>query len=289
MSITTQCMMVNLQIGIWTGQRLDKDASKRVTDEANAAQDAASVNKHTVPKTALAPILSAASALRRHFYDNTLPWKDNGDRLLSRQMYMPFIEQYEQKHQWFDAKVDEFLGTAYPSVIEQAAFRMGEMFRAEDYPSVTSLRRRFYATLDIDAVTEAHDFRVAMDAGQADAVRAQIESSLRERTNKAMYDVWSRVASTLAHVADKLGTPDAVFRDSTIKNLEEILALLPGLNILDDAQLNAIRDDIERSVLAYDVKWMRKDPVVRTKVSEEAQRIMTDMQGFMAAFGGGDE
>lgn len=92
MSISKQCMTVNLQIGTWNAQRLDRAASAEVTDKAGAAGDAARVNKHLINKDALKPIITAANALRSHFYHKTLPWKDNGDRLLTRKMYVEFLQ-----------------------------------------------------------------------------------------------------------------------------------------------------------------------------------------------------
>jgi hypothetical protein len=91
MSITKNAMVLNLQIGIWQGHRLDKEASRKVTEEANANADAARVNKHLVPKDALKAITAASTAVRAHFYSKTLPWKDNGDRLLTRLLFCDFI------------------------------------------------------------------------------------------------------------------------------------------------------------------------------------------------------
>ena len=64
MSIVNDSMIVNLQIGVWMGYRLDKSASQKVTADAGAVQDAARVNKHLIPKEALKPIVSAAGAVR---------------------------------------------------------------------------------------------------------------------------------------------------------------------------------------------------------------------------------
>lgn len=286
MSVTTQCMIVNLQIGLWNGQRLDKSASRKVTSEANADTDAASVNKHTVPKAALAQITSAASAIRMHFYEKTLPWKDNGDRVLSRSMYMKFVEQHEQLVTAFHTAVAEFIDVRYPAAIEQAAFRMGELFKADDYPSAEALRHKFYVGLDIDAVTEAGDFRVEMDQTTLDTVRQQMTTALEQRMGRAMQDVWARLAETLGHFATKMGSDD-IFRDSTVKNLEDIVALLPDLNILNDPQLEQIRQDIQATIVGYSPKDLRTSPTTRATASTEAQRIMTTMAGFMNAFGGG--
>jgi hypothetical protein len=87
MSITTKAMVLNLQVGLWSGHRLDKEATRKVTEDNNAESDAARVNKHLIPKPAFKDITATATAVRTHFYENTLPWKDNGDRLLTRGMY----------------------------------------------------------------------------------------------------------------------------------------------------------------------------------------------------------
>lgn len=283
MSIATKAMVLNLQIGIWQGYRLDKEASRKVTEEANANADAARVNKHLVPKEALKPVVSAANAVRSHFYEKTLPWKDNGDRLLTRALFTSFIETHEQLVGAFEDAVDDFLKTAYPAARDQAEFRMGDLFKPDDYPSPLSLRHRFYINMDIDAVTEAGDFRVTMDQDQLDSVRASMEKALQDRMGKAMRDVWERLADTLGHFANKMGSED-VFRDSTVRNLEEIVDLLPGLNVLDDPDLEAIRADIHAKLIGYEPKDLRKDPATRSAAAKEAAEIMERMSGFMNAF-----
>lgn len=285
MSITTQCLLVNLQIGMWNGQRLDKDASRKVTSDANADVDAASVNKHTIPKAALADIQTAASAIRTHFYNATLPWKDNGDRVLSRKMYFPFLETHRPKQERFEQAVNEFIDTRYPSLIEQASFRMGELFKPQDYPAAHTLRRRFYVTLDVDAVTEAADFRVDMDATHVEMIRAQMTSALEQRMGRAMQDVWSRLMDAVSHFAAKM-EPGEVFRDSTVRNMEEIVDLLPALNIVEDADLERMRETIRSTIMGYDPNALRKNPEMRAQAATEAQQIMADMAGFMTAFGG---
>lgn len=284
MSIVNECMTVNLQVGVWTGHRLDKAASRKVTAEANADADAARVNKHTVPKESLRAIMTAANALRAHFYTDTLPWKDNGDRVLTRQRYMKFVAEHARLADAFHAAVETFITTEYPKAQEQAAFRMGDLFNPDDYPTADELRRKFYIGLDIDAVTEASDFRVDVD-GKAD-VQARMEAAMQQRIGRAMQDVWTRLSDVLGHFAAKMGSDD-IFRDSTVKNLEEIVELLPDLNILNDPALEQIRQDIKQQLIGYDPKDLRKDPMVRTAAAEDAQRIMDSMAGFMNAFGGG--
>ena len=284
MSIVNNAMVLNLAIGLWQGYRLDKDASRKVTDDANAEGDAARVNKHLIPKAALKDVSSLASAIRVHFYTNTLPWKDNGDRLLTRVLYTKFIEEHEELVGQFNTAVRKFLDTGYPAAVEQAAFRMGDLFKSEDYPRVSDLERRFYVQLDIDAVTEAGDFRVAMEKTQLDSIQSTMEQAMQKRIAGAMQSVWERLLKVVAHLHEKLADQDAVFRDSAVRNIEELVELLPGLNVLDDPNLERMRKEVEYSLTGLDLKDLRKDPAVRSAAAKEAEEIMESMGSYMRAF-----
>lgn len=286
MSIPTQCMTVNVQIGVWTGHRLDKAASQKVTTDASAAGDAARVNKLLIPKEAMKELTSTASAIRLHFYEKTLPWKDNGDRLLPRALFMEFMAEHNRLVATFTQARDQFVDVHYPSAREQAQFRMGELFKAADYPMPSQLRDKFYINLDIDAVTEASDFRVDMDASTVAQIQQGIEANLQQRMQRAMQDVWQRLAETLGHFAEKMST-DAIFRDSTVKHLDELVAVLPALNILNDPQLETLRQEIEGTLTGFRPADLRKDPALRKGVGDDAKAIMARMQGFMTAMGGG--
>jgi hypothetical protein len=284
MSITTKAMVLNLQIGVWQGYRLDKEASRKVVEDAGADGDAARVNKHLVPKEALKAIVSASTAVRNHFYEKTLPWKDNGDRLLTRLMFTTFIEEHERLVGEFNDAVDEFIATGDPEARAKAEFRMGELFNLNDYPAADSLRRRFYINLDIDSVTEAGDFRVQMDADQLDSVRQSMERAMGERLGRAMRDVWERLSEVVGHFAKKMGSDD-IFRDTTVRNIEQLVDLLPGLNVLDDPDLKAIGDEVKAKLAGYDPKDLRKDKAARSQAAQDAKEIMDRMSGFMSAFG----
>lgn len=284
MSICSKAMVANLNIGLWLGHRLDREATRKVVEGAGAATDAARVNKHLVPKEALKPVQTAASAIRLHFYDKTLPWKDNGDRLLTRAMYMPFIEEHERLTTRFNQEVVTFLDDTYLEARERAAFRMGDLFKSDDYPGPESLRRRFYVNLDIDIVTQAGDFRVQMDDEEVATIQQNMERAMQERLGKAMHDLWERLADTVGHFAGKMGSNE-VFRDSTVRKLQEVVDLLPSLNVLDDPDLEAIRCDIRDRLTGFTPADLRNDKGTRAEAARQANQIMDRLGGFMKAMG----
>lgn len=287
MSITQDCMILNLQIGIWQGRRLDKEASREVTQRAKAEEDAARVNKHLVPQATLAPINTAAGAVRNHFYAETLPWKDNGDRLLTRRQYLRFIEQHEGLVSKFHAAVGEFLSVTYIRARDQASFRMGELFKPQDYPEPRELRTRFYIQMDIDAVCESSDFRVQLDQKHLDEVKSGMEQAMQSRINTAMAEVWRRLNESLTHFQTKMAG-DEIFRDSTVRNVQSLVDAIADLNVVGDPNLERIRQEIRDRLAGFEPQQLREDPAARDLAASEAGRIIEGMSGFMRAFGGGN-
>ncbi len=287
-ALTERAMVMNLSIGLWQGYRLDKDATRRVTDEAGAAADAARVNKHLIPKEDLAAIVTASGAIRTHFYTNTLPWRDNGDRLMPRKLFEKFIPEHEQLVTAFKDEVEIFVRDRYPAAIARAEFRMGSMFNRDDYPTPFDVRRKFYANLDIDPVSTSGDFRVQMDQEHVDSVKAQIEARAADRLQAATYDVWKRMAETIGRFHERMAVPDQVFRESTVTSIGELLDLVPGLNVLDDPAIETVRQAIAKSLGGIDARDIRKDPALRSELAGEAKQIMDTMRGFMRAFGAGN-
>jgi len=259
-----------------------------VTESNGADADAARVNKHLVPKEVLAPIVSASNTVRDHFYSNTLPWRDNGGRLMTRKLYMPFIEAHEKLVGEFNEAVRVFLDEKYPTAIEKAAFRMGDLFNRDDYPSVGELRHRFRIGLDIEALATSNDFRVQIDADHVEKVKAQIEEAAMKRVQNAQADVWKRLMEKVSYFAERLGNPDAVFRDSTVGNIEELIELIPGLNVLDDPDIEMIRQQVQAKLTGHSATDIRKDADLREELAGDAKEIVDKMAGFMRAFGAGN-
>lgn len=284
-TLTERAMTLNLSVGMWAGYRLDRAASQQVTEDAGADRDAARVNKHLIPKELLKPIVTAMNAIRAHFYTKTLPWRDNGDRLLTRMMFTSFVPDHQKLVAEFDDAVAHFLDNEYPGAIAKAEFRMGTMFNRDDYPPVNELRRRFYATLDIGPIGTAGDFRVELDEENATRIRSDIEAATESRLRSAVGDVWARMAKAVGYFQERMADPKATFRASTVENIDELLDLIPGLNVLDDENIETVRAAIAKSLGGLDPEDLRKDASHRAEKAGEAEKIMSKMEGFMKAFG----
>ena len=285
MAITNSCMLVNLRIGSWAGRKLDRGISEEVTEQKGARDDALRVNKHLVPKETLAAIVTASNALRGHFYEKTLPWADQGARVITRVGYRPFLEQHEKLMRNFQDAATHLVEVDYPAARAQAEFRMGDAFNPDDYPAAHELLEKFYVKLDIDPIPEGKDFRVDISKEDAAAVKQQIEDRLRSRVQAAAADVWSRLKLVIEHYAKTMANTDIKFKDATVRNLHELVEAMPALNILEDPALEAFAKDVRQS-LDWSPKEIRENPETRAAAAVEAKAVLDRMDSFMNAFSG---
>ncbi len=83
-----------------------------------------------------------AANTRNLHYGMTMPWSDNGSRLLTTMQYFKYHEVMTDLQYEFERLVDEFL-TVYEWKIMDAQAKLGAMFHRVEYPTRHSLREKF--------------------------------------------------------------------------------------------------------------------------------------------------
>ena len=83
MNLTQDAMLVSLRISAWSGRLYDRQASNHVAAHHDATASAGRYNKRLLPKAAFAALTATMSAARTCHYEQSLPWDDQGSRLLT--------------------------------------------------------------------------------------------------------------------------------------------------------------------------------------------------------------
>jgi hypothetical protein len=281
MGLSQKCMIVDLHLSRWSGYKTDQKASNQLIRDASAQAGSAVVSKRIVPKEAFVDIVTACNALRAHMTKYTLPWSDNGQRIMTRNIFEIFMTGYGELERNYYAAVKEFIEIRYPQARDQASFRLGSLFKNEDYPTLDELRKKFKVDLDIDGITEPDDFRVALPEEELNKLKTSMEESINRRLSSAMQDVWLRIADLLEHYIEKIGDEEAIFRDSTVNNLVELMNILPGLNVTGDPKLREIRQRIMNTIGSYQPGDLRKGGDLRAAAAQEAREIRESMTEHM--------
>ena len=92
MDLTHDAMLVSLRISAWSGRLYDRKASNHVAVHHEASASAGRYNKCLLPKAAFAALTATMSKARSSHYEQTLPWDDQGSRLLTVANYEHYMQ-----------------------------------------------------------------------------------------------------------------------------------------------------------------------------------------------------
>ena len=276
MSIGNQAMMVELNIGNWTANKLDRTVSEEIDQQKNTTLRAGNYRKNILAGSKeLDAIHKFVGNVRNWHYKQTIPWSDSGLRLLTLKRYVPYTEQLNEYVNEFEQLKRNFV-TAYPTLISNAAFTLGALFNRDEYPSQDQVERKFYFNVNYYPLPEAGDFRIDVGNEMKDELMKQYETHYNSKLDGVMADLWDRLHTTLKHLSDRLEVSESgekkIFRDSLIGNAQELCGMLSDMNITNDPKLEAARKELEQAILGVTAKDLRDSVMVRhdvhTRVSE---------------------
>ena len=281
MNLNDRALLVQLNVSQWTARKYDKRASKEVTTAHGAASAAGRFNKSLLPMNdKLENIHKKTTFIRTKYYDNTLPWGMDGTMMLPTANYLSFMSDFRKEKGEWESLVQDFLDE-YDQMKLDAQRILGSLYDAADYPNVLELRHKFKMDMAVFPVPSA-DFRVAIGSEELTRIQQDVERRVKEAEQAALKDVWNRLYERVKHMAEKLADPKAIFRDSMVENAREICAMLPRLNFSDDPNLEAMRQQVEASLIKHP-EALRNDPDLRRDTAAEAKAIMDKMGAFMGA------
>jgi hypothetical protein len=279
MNLNDRALLVQLNVSQWTARKYDKRASKEVTTAHGASSAAGRFNKSLLPMNdKLDNIHKKTTLIRTKYYENTLPWGMDGTMMLPTANYLSFMSEFRsEKGDWYSL-VQDFLND-YDQMKVDAQRILGSLYDHADYPPVLELRHKFNMDMAVFPVPSS-DFRVSIASEELTRIQQDVERRVKDAEQTALKDVWQRLYDRVKHMAEKLADPKAIFRDSMLENTKEICALLPRLNFSDDPHLEAMRQQVEASLIKHP-EALRNDPDLRRDTAAEAKKIMDAMGAFM--------
>jgi hypothetical protein len=280
MSITSSAVLVEMNISVWTANKLDKSATEKVVSDNAAVQNAAQVRKNLMAGTTLRKdIADYAAGCRLWHNTRTLPWADKGARLLATSLFMDYKNEVNVRRDTFNKMVDNFM-VQYPSLVQTANNYLGTLFNPEDYPSPDEVRDKFGFRLVFSPVPEAADFRLQVAEQDLLDLRQQYEDSFNDRIADAMREPWDRLHKMLTGMSEKLTDADGEdetkkrYHDTLITNAQSLCSMLTHLNITKDPQLEQARRDLELTMLGADIDIIKESPEVRKGMKDKLDAIL---------------
>lgn len=282
MSITNSSVLVELNISVWTANKLDKSETSKVNADHNASNNAAKVHKNLMAGTSMRrDIAEFATCARQYHAVHTLPWTDRGARLLPTSLFIDYKKDMNALRDQFDKMVDEFCDK-YPALVQTAQNYLGTLFKPEDYPSVDEVRSKFGFKLTFSPVPEAGDFRIDVSASELADLSAQYEDSFKSRMADAMKEPWDRLHKVLTDLSGKLterdGEEKRIYNNTLISNADALCGILTHLNITKDPKLEQARQQLEATMVGANMDMLKESPSTRADLKAKVDSMLKQFE-----------
>jgi hypothetical protein len=282
MSISSSAVLAELNISVWTANKLDRSATDSVLSNASASKDSAQVRKNLMAGTdKRKKIADYAARARLYHNQTTLPWSDKGSRLLPTSLFMEYKTNMNTIKANMNAMIEDFY-TNYENLVAQSKFHLGDLFNAEDYPSIDELQGKFGFRLVFSPLPESNDFRLDIPKNDLEDMARDYELAYKDRLADAMREPWDKLHKCLGHISEKLTAEVGVdgqeipkrYHDTLITNATELCSLLTHLNITKDPKLEEARRGLEITMLGLDIDDIKEHASVRNDVKSKVDEIL---------------
>jgi hypothetical protein len=279
--IQERAMLAAVHISIWTAVKHDRGVSRDVAERNGAPMSAGRYNKQLLRgANKLDELRTLAGQVRQYFYKITLPWTDEGYRLLPANLYFDLTARMREFEASFEQGVEAFL-TVYPQYIEQVRPELNGLFREEDYPKAEKLRRKFGVKLEVLPIPTGNDFRVQMSAEEQARVAREIDTNVRQSLTRGTEDLWKRLREVVSHMVDRLNEPESRFHATMVTNVFDLVELLPRLNVNGDAELNRFAEQARQRLCGFTAQDLKKHDLLRVAAATDAAEIVAEIDNVL--------
>lgn len=273
MSINEKALLVKMSIGQWYNQISDKKIAKEVAIQHNVIEHKQNrYIKRLIDNVGLQNVRTQISELREYHNAKTLPWKEDGVRILPSASFMDYQKTIARLRSLFEQEVKLFVAE-YPTWVKQAQANMGSLFSADDYPTADEIKNKFTLEVSTTPFPSENDFRIDIDNTAMEELRATTAEQIRQSLQNAVNSIRLRVLERVEALHRALVDLKRTFRDDTFYAVLNIAADAEKLNLTDDADLTKLIFKVD-FLKNYTPKMLRSSTFQRQAISDRLHEIL---------------
>ena len=208
----------------------------------------------------------------------TLPWSDNGSRLLTVKKYPEYVEAMTGRQVEMFELLEKFLGK-YDSYVVQAVGVMGDLYDVNDFPDVEEVRRGFSFNFRFIPLATSNDFRVDIANETKTVLAESYEKYFAEQYGNSMNALWEKLAIALGKVSERLDYDEdkdkkKVFRDTLVSNVEDLVEMFDAYNVNNDPTMTKVSKQLTNVFANIDADVLRNSQTVRNHVKSNVDDVL---------------
>lgn len=203
---------------------------------------------------------------------NTLPWMDEGVRVLPNDNYIEFAAEIGRLRNVAMQKVQALAMVWDTAVMADKGF-LGGMWDPHDYPTKSEMVNKWDIRIMFSPVATSEDFRIDMDESDKALLDQAIKDVEEQATDYLLKQILEPVAAMSAKLAVPIGEEGAVFRDTLVGNLRDVCKRAKKLNINNDERVDEVVDEIEHALVSITPQTLRESDYVRATTAKRMDEI----------------
>ena len=291
-SLATSAVLVNAEVSVWSATKQDRVISNEVTTAKKADHSAGRYVKNLLAddpthKQLLNYRQTVYNWLRRSTYD----W--NGSLRLLPVVNLPkFKAEFQQHEKSYFALRDEFLNR-YPTIVSNMAFKQGDMFDRNEYPSVDQIKDKFRIRLYVAEVLQS-DFRCSIAQDLADDLKTTYQKQVNDEiVPQVMADIANQFMEVMESISHCCGvdeiststngevkTKKRKIYETTVDKAKDLCETFRSFNLTNDEQLARASASLEKVLSGVSAEDIRESDAVRESVKQGVDDILGKFGSF---------
>lgn len=284
-SLASSAILVCYEMRTTTLQTMDEKVSAEITDAKKADRDSGNfIHKLIGNNPEHRRVMAYRATLCNFFKRMAFDW-GGGWYLLPAFRVPQFRQEWAAHEIAFASLVDTFLDK-YPDIVADMAFKRGDLFDRNDYPTVDQLRGSFSLRLYQQNVPEG-DFRSAVANDLALDLQAHYQKQVNEVTTQILNtqtaqlaDYLKRIskACTVETVTDKDGNPKTKrhhLYESTIQQAIELCDTFAAFNPTGSTVLAEARGELADVLAGINVPALKESDTLRAETKAQVDSILS--------------
>jgi len=288
-SLATSAVLVSVDVNVWSATKQDRVISDEVTTLKNADASAGRFVKNLLADDIHH---KKVSNYRQTIYNwlkrSTFRWNNSQDLLPVANLEKFKVEFTDHQTEYYRL-LDNFL-LNYQSIVSDMAFKQGDMFSQDDYPSVDEVRNKFGIRLYV-AEVPSHDWRCSISDDIAGDLKQQYEMQAEQIITNIVNDQVARITEVMESISHCCGviekqdgtTGEVIIKkrkiyDTTIEKAKELCDTFKKFKPIDNeisSKLSEVVVKLENALNGVDTKSIRESDAVRDKVKSEVDDILS--------------
>lgn len=272
-------MLAKVSCSIIGMRKKDDSATITANDALNTSQQAGMYQKCRISRQNIIDVIRARDKATKLHRSMTTPFTSDGWGLISADLVMDYSRQMANFKQEFEASVADVVNR-WVAILAFEKSRLGPLYVPEEYPSQNEVADQFAFYHRLKPVPDENHVIIDLETEVLDEIKTQLRKENDENLERSINAMWKRLFEPVSNMADICSNDKKVF-GSLITKLEDIVDIMPSLNIINDAALNDIASEIKFKLLGHTTGQIKDDKKLKKQLGKEAEDLAKKVRGFM--------